>query len=235
MPIVTTSTLKEQENIIAPDPDTRRKGVEALKRLVDINIALGSEVLAGVLCAAWRCHTGQPRTPQEWEWSVTAMREAARYARERSNLIIAIEIVNRFESHLINTAEDGIRYCRDAGENNVKLHLDTFHMLHEEDNAAETIRRCGTQWIGYFHVSESNRGIPGAGMVPWADVFEALLDVGYKGRMAIECFDPHFKVSNNRRCLWRRFADTGEEVAVRGLRNLQAIAREAEARRAAKK
>jgi D-psicose/D-tagatose/L-ribulose 3-epimerase len=52
--------------------------------LVDINCELGSKIQGGVNYAAWGYLTGKPCTEQEWEWSVTAMAEAAEYAKERA-------------------------------------------------------------------------------------------------------------------------------------------------------
>jgi hypothetical protein len=55
---------------------------------------------------------------------------AATHAPE---LTIALEVVNRFESHFLNIAADAVRFIRDLGKPpNVKVHLDAFHMIREE-------------------------------------------------------------------------------------------------------
>ena len=127
--VVTTTTLNERTNLISPDPDVRKNGVESLKLLVDINNELGSPILGGVNYAAWGYLTRKPRTEREWEWSVTAMREVALYAKETGGVVIAVEPVNRFETHFLNIAEDAVRYCSDVGTGNIKVHLDCFHMI----------------------------------------------------------------------------------------------------------
>ena len=222
--VVTTTTLNKDTNLIDPDPAVRRQGVESLKKLIDINVALGSKVLGGVNYAAWGYFTGKPRTEQEWQWSVEAMQEAAEYAGERSDMVIAVEPVNRFETHFLNIAEDAVHYCRDVGTGNLKVHLDTFHMIREETNFTEAVETCGREYLGYVHVCENNRGIPGTGLVPWKEFFDALKKVGYFGPLVIESFDPSFEELNRLCAIWRRFAASGEELAVRGLQNLQAIA-----------
>jgi D-psicose/D-tagatose/L-ribulose 3-epimerase len=222
--VVTSTTLNRATNIIDPNPAVRQQGVASLKALVDINVALGSRIIGGVNYAAWGYLTGRPRTEQEWEWSVQAMRGVAEYARARSDLVIAVEPVNRFETHFLNVAEDAVRYCQDVGTGNVKVHLDTFHMIREETSFAGAVETCGREYLGYVHVCENNRGIPGTGLVPWREFFGALGKVGYLGPLVIESFDPSFEELNRLCAIWRRFAESGEELAVRGLTNLQGLA-----------
>ena len=224
--IVTTTTLNEKTNIISPDPVIRANGVRSLKLLVDINMELGSKILGGVNYAAWGYLTRKPRTEQEWEWSVTAMREVAEYAKDKGDLIIAVEPVNRFETHFLNIAEDAVRYCKDVGTGNMKVHLDCFHMIQEETSFKGAVETCGKEYLGYVHVCENNRGIPGTGLVPWKEFSTAVRDIGYKGPLVIESFDPGFEELNGLCAIWRKFAESGEALAVEGLKNLIAIADE---------
>lgn len=222
--VVTTFGLPEDANTISPDPRVRRRGVPMLKKLVDINYALGSKIMAGIHYAAWGYRSGKPRTDQEWEWSVNALREVAEYAADKGDLILAEEAVNRFETHFLNVAEDAVRYCKDVGTGNVKVHLDTFHMIREEDSFAGALKTCGREYLGYVHVCESQRGIPGTGLVPWEEFFRTAKQIGYDGPMVIESFDPNFEEINRLCSIWRKYADSGEELAVKGLHNLREIA-----------
>ena len=223
---VTITTLTKETNVISPDSSVRAAGVKSLKKLVDVNVELGSKIIGGVTYAGWGCLSGKPRTEQEWEWSVTAMREVAEYAKNKSDLIITVETVNRFESHFLNIAEDAVRYCKQVGTGNVKVHLDSFHMIREETSFTGAVNTCGKEYLGYIHLCENNRGIPGTGLVPWKEFFTALKGVGYTGPMVIESFDPGFEELNRLCAIWRKFADSGEALAVEGLRNLKAIAAE---------
>jgi D-psicose/D-tagatose/L-ribulose 3-epimerase len=222
--LVTTTTLSAETNLISPDPKVRARGVQSLKKLVDINNDLGAPILGGVNYAGWGCLSGKPRTEQEWEWSVKAMREVARYAQETGNVVIAVEPVNRFETHFLNIAEDAVRYCKDVGTRNIKVHLDCFHMIREETSYRGAVEICGKEYLGYVHVCESNRGIPGTGLVPWKEFFTALKAVGYTGPLVIESFDPGFEELNRLCAIWRKFAESGEALAVQGKKNLDAIA-----------
>lgn len=224
--LVTTTTLSADTNIISPDSKIRQNGINSLKLLVDINIELGSKILGGVNYAGWGCLTRKPRTQQEWDWSVSSMREVAQYAKEKSDLTICVEPVNRFETHFLNIAEDAVRYCKEIGTGNMKVHLDCFHMIREETSYKGAVETCGKEYLGYIHVCESNRGIPGTGLVPWKEFFTAVKEIGYAGPLVIESFDPGFEELNGLCAIWRKFAESGEALAIEGLKNLKEIANE---------
>ena len=222
--VVTTTTLNKDTNLIDPDPKIRKKGIDSLKKLVDINIEIDSKILGGVNYAAWGYLTGKPRTVAEWNWSVEAMREVCLYTKNISNMIIALEPVNRFETHFLNIAEDAVAYCKDVGTGNIKVHLDSFHIIREELSFSKAVEEvCGKEYLGYVHVCESNRGIPGTGLVPWKEFFSSLKKIGYSGPLVIESFDPSFEELNRLCAIWRKFADSGEELAIQGLKNLKKI------------
>lgn len=221
--VVMTIGLPRNCNLIDPDPAIRKNGEEKLKAMIDVSNEIGAEVLAGVIYAAWGYISGKPRTQDEWKWSVASMQKVASYAKKQSKLILAIEPVNRFETHFINIAEDAVKYCQDIGTGNIKVHLDTFHMIREEVSFTGAVETCGKEYLGYVHTCENNRGIPGTGLVPWKEFFKALRKIGYEGPTAIESFDPGFEEINRLCAIWRKFADTGEELAVKGLANLKRI------------
>jgi D-psicose/D-tagatose/L-ribulose 3-epimerase len=223
--MITTHTLNKDTSFISPDSAVRARGAESLKTLVDINKIIGADILGGVIYAGWGCLTGKPRTEQEWEWSVGSMKEVAQYAKDNSDIILAVEPVNRFETHFLNIAADAVQYCKDVGTGNIKVHLDAFHMIREETSFRGAVETCGKEYLGYIHVCESNRGIPGTGLVPWKEFFTALKDIGYDGPMVIESFDPSFEELNSLCAIWRRFADSGEDLAIQGKKNLEEIAR----------
>jgi D-psicose/D-tagatose/L-ribulose 3-epimerase len=221
--VVILSPMSRDANLIDPDPDIRKNAVEFLKKLVDVSVEVDSKIVAGEICEAVGYLTGKPRTTDEWNWSVEGMREVGLYAKETSDVDLAVEVVNRFETHFLNTAEDAVKYCKDVGTGNIKVHLDSYHMIREETNFREAVEVCGKEFLGYVHVCENNRGVPGTGLVPWEEFFRALKDIDYQGALTIEAFDPKFKELNKVTATWRYYTDTGEELAMQGLRNLKEI------------
>lgn len=221
---VCTTTLTKETNPISPDPEVRKAAVAAMKKCVDICNTLGAPILGGVNYAAWGYITKKPRTDEEWAWGVESMREAAVYAKETGNVTICVECVNRFETFFLNIAEDAIKFCKDVGTGNMKVHLDCFHMIREEKSFSGAVKTCGKEYLGYIHVNENDRGIPGTGLVPFREFLRAVHDVGYDGPLVIESFDPSFEELAGNCAIWRSFAPTGEALATEGLTNLKAIA-----------
>ena len=71
---------------------------------------------------------------------------------------------------------------------NVKVMLDTFHMNIEEDSFAAAIK-LACDLFGHIHVGEANRRPPFAeGRMPWREVVDALIEIGYTGSIVLEPF-----------------------------------------------
>jgi D-psicose/D-tagatose/L-ribulose 3-epimerase len=211
-------------NIISPEPSIRAAGVDLSKRLIDASVEAGATVFGGVSYAGWGYLTGRMRTEEEWQWGLENFRKVADYAATHApELTIALEVVNRFESHFLNIAADAVRFIRDLGTPpNVKVHLDAFHMIREEDSFTGAVRETGPL-LGYIHACENQRGIPGRGQVPWRDFLRALAEVNYQGVVTIESFDPNFKNIAKLCCIWRKLADSPEQLATEGLQFLKSI------------
>jgi D-psicose/D-tagatose/L-ribulose 3-epimerase len=214
--------MPPEYNTISPDPRVRKAGVEFSKRLIDLSNEAGAEVFGGAVYCGWGYLTGAMRTADEWRWGVDSYREIAEYAASTSKLILGIEPLNRFESHFINIAADALKFIRDVGQPNVKVHLDTFHMIREENDMVQAICETGSQ-LGYFHACENQRGIPGTGLVPWREVFGAFRTIGYDGCVTVESFDPNMPRIAKLCCIWRKLADSPEQLATEGLRFLKRV------------
>jgi D-psicose/D-tagatose/L-ribulose 3-epimerase len=151
------------------------------------------------------------------------MRKSGLYARETGNVSICVECINWFETHFLNIAEDGVKFCKDVGTGNMKVHLDCFHMIREEKSFEQAVKTCGKEYLGYIHVNENDRCIPGTGMVPFKEFFQAVSNVHYDGYMVIESFDPSFEELAGNCAIWRKLAPSGEILAIEELANLKKI------------
>ncbi|MCJ7734147.1 MAG: sugar phosphate isomerase/epimerase, partial [Anaerolineales bacterium] len=157
----------------------------------------------------------------EWGLAVAGLKEMAAYADERG-VKLAFEILNRFETDLINVVSQGLKLIDDVGAPNLGFHLDTFHMHLEEKDSAAAIRQAGDR-IFHFHACENDRGVPGTGQVNWKDVFEALVDVGYDGNVVIESFTPQVKSIARAVCIWREIAPDQDSIARDGLKFIKSF------------
>lgn len=210
--------LPADANTISPEREVRRRGVDLSKKVVDHCNESGAEIYCGANYCAWKYFTGKARSEDEWLWGVECYREIAEHAAG-SGLLLAVETLNRFESHFLNTASDALRFVNEVGTRNVSVHLDTFHMIREEDDMAAAIRSCGDK-MGYFHACGSQRGIPGKDLVPWVDALTAVRDVGYDNCITVESFHPELSIAPLV-AVWRHFAESPEVLATEGLSFLQ--------------
>lgn len=146
---------------------------------------IGGNKLGGILYSAHTKYNRQP-TRRGWDNSAAAIAETAGLAKS-CGVDLVLEVVNRFETNLLNTTAQGLRFIGDTGSDHVRLHLDTFHMNIEEANPAAAIRLAGDK-LGYFHIGESNRGFLGDGVINFDLIFDALLDIDYKRDVVFESF-----------------------------------------------
>ncbi len=199
----------------ATDPAQRQAGLARLRRMADITAEMGGKVMAGPLYAPVRQLTGRARTDDEFKWCVEGLAAAAEHAGG-AGVMLAIEPLNRFETHVLNTADDAAAMVRAVGSDHLKVQLDTFHGNIEEKDTAAAIRRTG-ELLGHFHASESDRGELGTGQVRWKKVFTALKDIRYDGWVTIESFATGIVDLCAAACIWRPIYESADQLAVKGL------------------
>ncbi len=180
-----TMGLGFQNDVSSEDGDVVKAGKRTLSDAVHAVRDIGGNKLGGILYSAHAKYNRRP-TGRGWDNSVAAIAETADIAKE-ANIDLVLEVVNRFETNLLNTTAQGLKFISETGSDHVRLHLDTFHMNIEEANPAAAIRLAGDK-IGYFHIGESNRGYLGDGTINFDLIFDALLDIDYKRDVVFESF-----------------------------------------------
>lgn len=176
-----------EHNIGAKDERIRMNAKEWFKRLFDVMGELGIHHLGGALYSYWPVDFSHPVNKEEdWKYSVEGTRILADMAAPY-DIQLGMEVLNRFENHLLNSSEEGVRFVKEVDKENVKVMLDTFHMNIEEDNLAEAIDTAGGL-LGHFHTGECNRKVPGQGRMPWKEIGDALRKINYDGYVVMEPF-----------------------------------------------
>jgi D-psicose/D-tagatose/L-ribulose 3-epimerase len=206
------------------DASVRENSLNYITKAIEICAKSGTPVLAGPCYSAVgkRRHVSPDQKKKEWDLAVTGVKEAAKRAKDHG-VLLGIEPLNRFETDLINTAEQCKRLCDDIGDKTVGLHLDTFHMNIEEKNSADAIRLAGDR-LYHFHACENDRGAPGSGVnIDWDNVAKALKDVGYSRQAVIESFTPKTKSIAAAAAIWRQFEPSQDALAGNGLAYLRKI------------
>jgi D-psicose/D-tagatose/L-ribulose 3-epimerase len=119
---------------------------------------------------------------------VEAVRTIAERARPMG-LRLAMEVLNRYEAHLLNTAAEAVQFVTDVGAENVGILLDAYHMNIEEADPAAALRQAGRH-LALYHVADSNRQGIGRGHTDFPAQIRALSDIGYRGPAILECTAP---------------------------------------------
>jgi D-psicose/D-tagatose/L-ribulose 3-epimerase len=156
---------------------------------------------------------------REWELAVKNLRKVCDMAAARG-LKIALEPLNRFESDLVNTADDAVRLINDINHPAAQLMLDGFHMNIEEKDIENAIITCGDKLI-HVQVSENYRGTPGTGQTNWSAWRTGLEAINYEGIVTIESFTTKNQELAGAVCFWRPMAESQDEFASEGLRFLK--------------
>lgn len=212
--------LPEDIDVIA-DPDA---GLAFLEPAFEAAASVGAGELTGVTYGTIGKISGSPRTQAEFDGTARFIARAAKAAGRRG-LKLGIEPCNRYETHIMNTGSDARAFCEAVGAENVFVHLDTYHMNIEETSFAQGIRDCG-EFLGYVHLSESNRGTPGTGTVDWSEVYGALAESGFDGITTLESMNHVHPAIASALAIWRPVAADSADVIGRGLPFLCRVAEE---------
>ncbi|MCK4814976.1 sugar phosphate isomerase/epimerase, partial [bacterium] len=207
MTVILGWSLGMDENPLSEDVHVRERAKEQMKRLIDYALILEAPILAGLNYAAAGYTTGKPSTPREWDLAVKAYRKICEYSNSHSGPTLCLEPAVRADSHLINTVQRAKEFVRAVDSPKALILLDTYQMLREEDSFEAAIRDA-EGYIGYFHVSESHRGIPGRGTIPWRRVFQMLKELNYQGWLGVEAFWSSDLPVASRAKIWRCLADS---------------------------
>ncbi|MEL7655534.1 MAG: sugar phosphate isomerase/epimerase [Anaerolineaceae bacterium] len=177
-------------DIASPDMSTRKKGIEFLTNQILGIGEMGGGYLSGILYGAWPATMPKGRMMRQdyLSLSIDSISQVTK-AAEENEVVLCMEIVNRFEQFLLNTAEEGVAYCQTINSPNVKILLDTFHMNIEEDSITSAVLIAG-KYLGHVHLGENHRMPPGCGHghIPWNELMVSLKKINYHGSLVMEPF-----------------------------------------------
>lgn len=179
--------LGSSDDIASTDAATAARGEATVARCLEIAAELGAPGVSGITYAAFNSYADPPTAAQRAQ----VVSSLARLDRRSGELGVrlGLEPVNRYESYMVNTLDEGAALIRASGAKNLFLHMDTFHMNIEEGDFAASIHR-NADLLGYAHVADNNRALLGAGNFDLTGYFRALASAGYQGDYTVESFSP---------------------------------------------
>jgi sugar phosphate isomerase/epimerase len=167
---------EEGLSFTSPDIDVRNAAVIRIKRQIQLAHRFNSLVIIGLIRGV--TPKGQKKA-QSIRYLTQCLQDCLE-AASAQGVYLALEPLNRYETDIIHTSEEGLELIQQVGSPNLGLLLDTFHMNIEEAVIEESIQLCGER-IFHFHVADSNRKYPGAGHLDFPSILKALVSTGYKG------------------------------------------------------
>ncbi len=200
------TALTPETDVSSSLPEIRDAGIRQLQEDLRLVHSMGGTALGGVVTGVSKHFPpGIEHTRTEaMEHAAKSLREVAKTA-EDLEVNLGIEVVNRFESPLVNTCREGLWISGYVSSPRVGVHLDTFHMNIEEENIGNAIRAAGDSLI-HFHACENNRALPGQAHIDWDDVFAALQAIGYGGPIVMESLPGPYGSIAGRMNIWRQLS-----------------------------
>ena len=211
--LATTASLglSEHTDISSEDPEVVAAGEALLHSCLEFLSDVGGTHLVGVIYSAMRKYM-TPATDLNRQHSIEAIGRLTTRAAELG-VQVGVEVVNRYESNVLNTSRQAVRYVEDADVENLVVHLDTYHMNIEEPDMFTPVLDAGCR-LGYVHIGESHRGYLGSGTVDFDSFFRALATIGYDGPVVFESFSSavvHPDLSNMLG-IWRNLWADGDDL-----------------------
>jgi D-psicose/D-tagatose/L-ribulose 3-epimerase len=206
--------LAPDGDVSATDLATVARGADLLRQSVEVTSALGGHVLTGALYSAFR-KFDHPLTAAGRANIVSVLKDLAVDAAA-ADVALGLEVCNRYETNVVNTAHDALVLADDIGSDNVFIHLDSYHMNIEEDDFDRPLREVGDR-LGYVHIGENHRGYLGSGHIDFAQMFATLADIGYTGPITFESFSSAVVAEglSSDLAVWRDLWSDGEDLARR--------------------
>jgi D-psicose/D-tagatose/L-ribulose 3-epimerase len=180
--------LSSQYDLASEDKSVRKNGIKFLEMMAKDIGGMGGGKLSGIIYGCWPALLPEGAADKRpyLERSIASMKEAIK-AAEDNDVVLNVEVVNRFEQFLLNTAEEAVEYVKQVNSPNIKILLDTFHMNIEEDTISAAINTA-SDYLGHVHIGENNRKPPGYGHIPWDELVIALKKINYQGWIVMEPF-----------------------------------------------
>lgn len=210
----TSRGLAADADVSSEDPAIVQRGAELLMESLEVTHEIGGKILTGALYSAFG-KAAAPLSAKGRANVVTVLKDFAQEAAAR-DMTLGLEICNRYETNVVNTARDCLRLADDIGADNVMIHLDIYHMNIEESDFVTPVTDVGDR-LGYVHIGENHRGYLGSGHLDFESFFGALADVDYDGYITFESFSSAVLSPglSNDLAIWRNLWDDGFDLATK--------------------
>lgn len=191
--------------LTSPDEKIRNNARDFIARMIEAGAPFGAPAIIGSLQGRHSESVDQAQAHAYLEDALIYLSQKAKSV----GTVLLFEPLNRYESNLIRTIEEGMTLISKVGQtDSLRLLCDLFHMNIEETNMADSLKKCGAI-LGHVHLADSNRKPAGLGHTDFQPIAAALKDIAYQGYISaealplpnsskaakhtIDCFNRYFK------------------------------------------
>ena len=163
----------------------------------------------------------RPVQPDELRRAADGLHALAEHAAS-CRTVLAIEPMSHFRTHLVNTPAQAMRLIELADHPNLRVLIDTYHVVTEVRDFASAVKTAAGRLWG-IHACENDRGVPGGGIVPWNTIFDALREIRFDGYIILESYNssiPGFAESHG---MFHNVCPDGDRFVREGLGFLRRI------------
>ncbi len=201
----------------------RKEAIDYIKTCIDYATITGSPYVSGPMYAT--SGVAYLKSPEEKEAQMQRIVESLKIVGDYADskgVKLAIEPLNRFETDVVNTVDEGLYLIDKIGGGPFGFLLDMFHMNIEEKSFSTAIKKAGSRLFD-FHVCANNRGTPGEDHFDWKLIAKSLKKIDYKGPIVIESFTSGVKEIAKSASLWHPVAPSMDYLAQNGLSFLKKV------------
>jgi sugar phosphate isomerase/epimerase len=175
----------DDRDLAHPDAAARRRAVDYYRGCVELAAEVGAPTVGLIPAAIGRVDGS---AADAWELAVAGARSVAEYAAQHG-IGVGVEAVNRYETFLVNRADQALAFVADIGADNAGVVLDAFHMQLEERDSAAAVAAAAPH-LRALHLADSNRLGLGRGQLDVAPLVGAAREAGFDGPFVFEFTAP---------------------------------------------
>jgi D-psicose/D-tagatose/L-ribulose 3-epimerase len=219
---VVSANLLPEADISSLDSEIRQRGMERHRASFRLARDMGAVHVGGITYSLFG-KADRPASDESRKYSADALGTLAEEARPMG-LRVAMELLNRYETNMLNTVDQGLAFLRMAGSDNLYLHLDTFHMNIEEVDMMQALKKA-LPHLAYFELDQNDRGPLDRGQIDFQPLLAFLKNEGYDKLIGVEAFSNAVSGPDIVRGVsaWRDLFRSGDEIAASAARVLSRI------------
>ena len=170
-------------SLIDDNKDKREAAVERILEHADFAAALNAKLIVGIM------RGNIPRGADANEYRKRFSESLGRICdyTEKMGIDVVLESILRYINNYLCGVKETMDFICSQNRRGLSLHIYTHSMAIEERNLKESILYCRGRPLGYVHYSDNNRYYPGGGALDFRELTRALIEIGYKGYITVEC------------------------------------------------